>query len=191
MPGSPKIFCISLPRTGTTSFTAAMDALGIPAKHVVVSDPDFKTFTAFADTPVWCDYPALDRRFPGSYFIYLDRDLESWLDSVENSELTAAFDADMARMRGGVEVTAEGRMNQRCYHEVFQSDRYRRAGFRAAFLNHRAAATAFMQSRPGRSLILPLGDPDSWPKLVNLLAGAFPMTFPQENRRRSGLADYS
>jgi len=72
-----KIFCIGLPRTGTTSFSIAMDKLGFRVVHCLFSN-NYDQADVFSDTPIYLEYKELDIRFPNSKFIYLNRDVDSW-----------------------------------------------------------------------------------------------------------------
>jgi hypothetical protein len=95
-----KVFEIGEPKTGTTSLGAAFKILGL--KEIGWEEqayetflrgpvPDYKylfdqmaAYEAFQDGP-WhdVDFRILDMAFPGSKFIYLERDDESWIRSVE------------------------------------------------------------------------------------------------------------
>lgn len=98
----PYIFNIGLNRAGTTSLSAALEALGIQALHwryretrlfdiirsnirsglPLLAGPD-KEFRAFSDFAGQYFFKDLDRCYPGSKFIVTTRDLESWLQSRE------------------------------------------------------------------------------------------------------------
>ncbi|PIW36693.1 MAG: hypothetical protein COW24_03975 [Candidatus Kerfeldbacteria bacterium CG15_BIG_FIL_POST_REV_8_21_14_020_45_12] len=92
---TPKIFCIGLSRTGTTTLTQALRILGFTALHYplgcfeiqrdqLLPIPErFASADAFTDTPIALTYQKLDRLFPGSKFIHTIRPIESWLSSCE------------------------------------------------------------------------------------------------------------
>ena len=95
-----KIFEIGVMKTGTTSLGRAYEILGFRHKGVskIISKKFYKSepydynilfevidrYGAFQDSP-WhnCDYKILDKRYPGSKFILLERDDDSWIRSLE------------------------------------------------------------------------------------------------------------
>ena len=95
-----KIFEIGVSKTGTTSLGRAYEILGFRHKGVskIITKKFYKSepydynilfevidrYGAFQDSP-WhnCDYKILDKRYPGSKFILLERDDESWIRSLE------------------------------------------------------------------------------------------------------------
>jgi len=85
--GESKVFCIGLPRTGTTSIHLAFQYLGFKSIHFPkelwydIDHPITREFTAFSDTPLSLLYERLDEAFPNSLFILSTRDLEPWLKS--------------------------------------------------------------------------------------------------------------
>lgn len=99
----PKIFCISLQRTGTTSTGQFFKDHGYPVAPYGVAlenswtmnywrgdyesifrSYDFKTSLVFEDDPWWLNdfYKVLYHRFPYSKFILLERDADKWFDSM-------------------------------------------------------------------------------------------------------------
>src|SRR6476660_2478699 len=84
-----KVFGIGFPRTGTTSLVRALNILGIASTHnpagllTDANDPVLDAFDGFADNPIPILYAELDARYPHSKFILTDRDVDSWLRSVE------------------------------------------------------------------------------------------------------------
>ena len=107
---SPKIFCISMQRSGTTSVGRFFQDHGIPwagwpadrdnnwsrAIHegdfeAVFSSRDFKNARGFEDSPWFMPglFKILYHRFPGSKFILLTRDPDAWFSSMlSHSEQT-------------------------------------------------------------------------------------------------------
>jgi len=99
----PKIFCISLQRTGTTSTGQFFKDYGYPVANYGVSQLnawtlhywegdfesiflsyDFKKAIVFEDDPWWLGdfYKVLYHRYPKSKFILLERDADKWFDSM-------------------------------------------------------------------------------------------------------------
>lgn len=77
-----KIFIIGLPRTGTTSISVALLELGLKVAHTAFTKKAFEVADAISDAPCFSDYEQLDALFPGSKFVYLNRDLDKWIPSI-------------------------------------------------------------------------------------------------------------
>ncbi|MES2824873.1 MAG: sulfotransferase [Pseudomonadota bacterium] len=78
-----KLFIIGLPRTGTTSVSVALLEYGFKVAHTAYTKRAFELADIISDAPCFCDYQQLDALFPGSKFVYLDRDLENWVPSMQ------------------------------------------------------------------------------------------------------------
>lgn len=107
-----KIFIIGLPRTATTSVCMACLALGYKTAHNAYTQRCFSEAQVIADTPIFCDYPMLDKQFPNSKFIYLTRDVNNWLPSIK--QLLQRMIVNLQRSDGGFNPHLK-----RCYNEVF------------------------------------------------------------------------
>src|SRR6266498_5883945 len=92
----PKIFGIGLSKTGTTSLSSALNALGIKTVHFPCDDRTYtqvtggdlrlsilKTCQGIADITVAPYYPQLSALYPGSKFILTVREKSTWLESME------------------------------------------------------------------------------------------------------------
>ncbi len=73
-----KLFIIGLPRTGTTSISVALLDYGFKVAHTAYTKRAFELADVISDAPCFCDYQELDKLFPRSKFVYLDRALASW-----------------------------------------------------------------------------------------------------------------
>jgi len=78
-----KIFIIGLPRTGTTSISVALLDYGLKVAHTAYTKRAFELADVISDAPCFADYQELDKLFPNSKFVYLDRALESWVPSMQ------------------------------------------------------------------------------------------------------------
>lgn len=78
-----KIFIIGLPRTGTTSISVALLNHGFKVAHTAYTKHAFELADVISDAPCFADYQQLDKLFPGSKFVYLDRALERWVPSMQ------------------------------------------------------------------------------------------------------------
>jgi tetratricopeptide (TPR) repeat protein len=88
---APKVFCLGLSRTGTTSMAAALTALGFhtlhwlnPLTREVMCADDLYLFDGFTDTPVCMNFENYYSMFPNSKFIYTVRPFRSWVKSMNN-----------------------------------------------------------------------------------------------------------
>lgn len=78
-----KLFIIGLPRTGTTSVSVALLDHGFKVAHTAYTKRAFELADVISDAPCFCDYQELDKLFPNSKFVYLDRALVSWVPSMQ------------------------------------------------------------------------------------------------------------
>lgn len=78
-----KIFIIGLPRTGTTSISVALLDYGFKVAHTAYTKRAFELGDVISDAPCFCDYQQLDKLFPHSKFVYLDRAVKSWVPSMQ------------------------------------------------------------------------------------------------------------
>ena len=77
-----KLFIIGLPRTGTTSISALL-LEHFKVSHTAYTKRAFELADVISDCPCFSDYQQLDRIFPESKFVYLQRNLEYWLPSIQ------------------------------------------------------------------------------------------------------------
>lgn len=78
-----KLFIIGLPRTGTTSISVALLNYGFKVAHTAYTKQAFELADVISDAPCFSDYKELDKLFPNSKFVYLDRPLENWVPSMQ------------------------------------------------------------------------------------------------------------
>jgi len=78
-----KLFIIGLPRTGTTSISVALLDYGFKVAHTAYTKRAFELADVISDAPCFSDYPQLDKIFPNSKFVYLERTLEHWVPSMQ------------------------------------------------------------------------------------------------------------
>jgi hypothetical protein len=78
-----KIFIIGLPRTGTTSASVALLECGFKVAHTAFTQHAFELADVISDSPCFSDYKQLDLLFPGSKFVYLQRELSQWIPSIQ------------------------------------------------------------------------------------------------------------
>lgn len=78
-----KIFILGLPRTGTTSVSVALLSYGFKVAHTAYTKRAFELADVISDAPCFADYKELDRLFPNSRFVYLDRAEARWIPSMQ------------------------------------------------------------------------------------------------------------
>lgn len=81
--GKQKVFIIGLPRTGTTSVSVALLEHGLKVAHMAFTKAAFMQADAISDAPCFSDYRQLDAIFSNSKFVYLERDINTWLPSMQ------------------------------------------------------------------------------------------------------------
>lgn len=107
-----KTFIIGLPRTGTTSICSKCLDLGFKVAHTAYTQKTFEQADVIADTPVFTDYQQLNKYYPNSKFIYLERELNVWLPSIR--QLLQRMFHNITRDDGGFNPYLK-----RCYQQVF------------------------------------------------------------------------
>ena len=165
-PHAPKIFVIGLPRTATTSVCVAMLKLGFPTAHTAYVQSAFDQAQVIADTPIFSDYQTLDSHYPGSKFIYLERDLASWLPSIK--QLLMRMSANLLSEKGGFNPIIK-----RCFKTTFspfsveniQSDEF----LAGCYQRHIRQAKRYFNTRSADFLMLNVAQPDSFTQLVDFL----------------------
>lgn len=177
---------IGLPKTGTTSLTAAFKLLGYTAGHGVIRPqsyyrgqsrdmahfvkarflPAYRKYEFVCDVPASIDYPEMDKAFPGMRFIYTWRELDDWLGSCER----------------------HFRCKTKSWYrwKLFGCLKFDQELFTRAWYAHRAAAEHYFSQRPNDVLYLNIcSGADPWEDLCAFLQRAEPQQpFPHEGRRR-------
>lgn len=107
-----KIFIIGLPRTGTTSISVALLDYGFKVAHTAYTKRAFELADVISDAPCFADYKELDRLFPNSKFVYLDRTLANWVPSMQM--LLAKMLPELAPKTGYLNPVLK-----RCINQIF------------------------------------------------------------------------
>jgi len=203
-----RVFCLGLNKTGTTSWTQAMESLG----YVVASETkatryfddwatdDFHRIIdfcrregqAFQDIPFSLPgtYRHLDRAFPGSKFVLTVRDsADQWYQSL------IRFHSKLYSASGSVPPTAEDLAQAVYYRQGFikdycsrvlgtpENDPYNREMVMAFYRRYQEEIVDYFKSRPDDLLILNVADPEAYPRLCIFLG--LPVRegrFPWKNR---------
>jgi|GEM_PF-6291031 tetratricopeptide (TPR) repeat protein len=92
----PKIFGIGLSQTGTRLLNEVLNQLGYTSVHLInpitktiLDSKDFLYFDAFTDISVSFRFEELFFAFPNAQFIYLERDLSQWIESISDYYTTS------------------------------------------------------------------------------------------------------
>jgi hypothetical protein len=173
MTQNKKIFVIGLPRTGTTSVCHAFLNANIATAHTAYTKQCFEHATAIADTPIFNDFECLDKLYPGSKFIYLDRDLVSWIPSIR--QLLMRMHKNLSRDDGGFNIHIK-----RCYLDIFPlvsldnitSDDY----LMNCYSEHKKKVKHYFSQREDDFLIVDISSTESAEKITNFLCLNSPIT---------------
>jgi Sulfotransferase domain len=184
----PRVFCIGLNKTGTSSFHAAMEILGLNSLHwggpairraveaalhegrPLLSHLD-PAIDALSDVePVSKHFDALDEQYPRSSFVLTVRPVDEWIDSRRRH-----VERNLARQEAGE------------YHGSFlvvDED-----GWRNEWHSHVDRARRYFAGRP-EFLEVDLTGGVGWEPLCKLLDLPEPsVPFPWANRDRAGAPD--
>jgi len=161
-----KIFVIGLPRTGTTSLCQAMLNLNYKVAHTAYTEDCFNNAQVIADTPVFNDFHTLDKFYPNSKFIYLERELSLWLPSIKR--LLSRMHQNVIRIDGGFNPYIK-----RCYQATFapftleniQQEQF----LRDCYQQHHQKVTEYFINRPNDLLSINISKADSVEKLLHFL----------------------
>jgi hypothetical protein len=179
-----KVFGIGLSRTGTTSLTEALRALGYRAVHCPLSLLALKgnglelnrsivdRFDALTDSPVARVYRQLDAEFPGSKFILTTRSLDGWLRSMRRMRNSFTFLKLLPKVR---QLTLD-----LCGTTSFSDE----GALQNCFVRHSRNVRDHFGERLGRDLLVfDASAGDGWDKLCGFLGLATPsIPYPHYNR---------
>ena len=164
-----KIFGIGLPRSGTTSFHAAMKSLGFRSVHFPSDPTTFEEVRAgkydltvarendsLCDIPVPAIFPQLDEAFPGSKFVYTLRPVDSWI----RSHGRVGFNRNPPR---------PGSLRDYYRAVLYGVTHFSEARFRFVHADHHRRVMAYFAGREGDLLVLDITAGDAWDKLCPFL----------------------
>lgn len=186
---APKVFCIGLSKTATTSFTAATEALGLFSAHYqhplsfeMLDEEQALYFDACSDTPIAAIFERLYHQFPNARFVYTQRPMASWLASLQRHHQLHFGTSDWAALR---ELTAQALPPSAL---VEASLYFRHAHAEAAWQAHDQRVRGFFSDKPaGKLLVLDVFAGQGWAELCGFLGLPVPTArFPHENPVREG-----
>lgn len=173
----PPVFCLSLPRNGTLSLAAAFAALGWRSFHAPLElQPQWydQPGAFFSDTPVYAPdlFAALDQAYPAARFVYVHRDPDQWLRSIQRSGIAAWHSGTNERVHP---------VDRRCYQHVFGLP-FEPARWRARYLAHQQAVWSRFAGR-SNFLAIRLNDL-AWEPLCRWVGAPLPdLPFPRLNQQ--------
>jgi hypothetical protein len=186
---APKVFCIGLSKTATTSFTAATEALGLfgahyqhPLSFEVLDEEQALYFDACSDTPIAANFERLYHQFPNARFVCTGRPMASWLASLQRHHQLHFGTSDWDALRT---LTA-----QACHKPALVEHTlyFRHCDAEAAWHAHTARVLGFFADKPpGKLLMFDVFAGQGWPELCGFLGQPVPsVRFPHENPLREG-----
>jgi len=133
------IIIVSLPRSGTKSISKCLQILGYSTKHcpsdVLAVYLNDRAYDVYADTPLYC--PSIFSNLclePSNKFIYIDREVESWVDSFQRTKL---HDAYMDYLSKDYLKWATARLDKQCLIEIFHGTSWSKEMAISAYNDHR------------------------------------------------------
>lgn len=172
-----KVFCIGFHKTGTTSLAMALKLLGyrvtgpngtkdkdIASKVWDMADSLVQEYNAFQDNPWPVIYKEMDRKYPGSKFIFMTRSSDSWISSQVRD-----FGTRETPMRKWIYGVGCPQGNEDTYI--------------ARFERHNKEVIEYFENRPDDLLVLDLPRGDGWEQLCKFLTKEIPAApFPHANK---------
>lgn len=162
-----KYFIVGLPRTGTTSVCSALLELGYFVAHTAYTEQAFSKAQVIADTPVFADFIELDKFYPDSKFIYLNRCLDQWLPSIR--QLLLRMHNNLMRDDGGFNPTIK-----RCYKQVFspftQTNIHSDEFLQHCYARHQQYVFEYFSERPEDLLTIDVSVKQDFTNLINYLS---------------------
>jgi hypothetical protein len=204
--GKPKIFCIGMNKTGTTSLATAMEDLGFPMGNQYEAEyflkdwekRDFRRIIShcrhaqfFQDVPFSMPetYKVLDQHFPGSKFILTVRDSpEQWYNSLVSFHTKFWSPDSLPPRREHLEVVDrryEGWAWDlvRLSYRTTEADLYNQKQLTEQYTHYIQEVEGYFQDRPNDLLILNVAADDAYEQLCAFLG--LPVrqkSFPWKNR---------
>lgn len=163
---STKIFVIGLPRTGTTSLCAAFLELGYTTAHTAYTQKTFEEAQVIADTPIFSEYPLLDKAYPESKYIYLTRSLDQWVPSIK--QLLNRMHTNLTRCDGGFNPYIK-QSYKNTFHP-FNIDTINNECFLAEqYHKHQQSVYSYFEKREHDLLTIDISEQESFSKLLTFL----------------------
>ena len=163
-----KIFCIGLPRTGSTSLHMALVMHGISSIHRPIGmayemfqgcipSSFIDRYDAFSDLPIPIYHRELKKEFPESLFILTERDESEWINSISTFLSSRSPPSNQTIIRDMLRLAMFGKIS-------FEEKR-----FKHVFRKHHEEVLESFSDTPNRLLRINLSDKNALAKLTNFL----------------------
>jgi len=185
-----KVFGLGLSKTGTTSFSAALEVLGYKSIHTppIISLKNGKInfqypwwlskYDAMADLPVPYYYKYFDETYPNAKFVLTVRNEDSWLKSCENH-----FNEDIKLLLERPEPHFKPLLT--LCDEMYGAHLYEKELFLSAYRKHNDEVIEYFKGRDN-FIIMDIIAGDSWDKLCPFLGAPQPgVSFPHGNATKN------
>ncbi len=175
-----KIFGIGISKTGTLSLASALVVLGYRSIHLPMTLEQIDLNDAATDITVACRFEELDRLYPGSKFIFTEREMAEWLRSCRyHFTRRIVLEWLSPKTRALIVAARKG---------MYGTERFDPQTFAKTYLRHREKVFAYFRERPGDLLVMNICGGDGWNKLCPFLERPVPeQPFPYRNQ--SGYTD--
>lgn len=175
-----KVFGLGLHRTGTTSLSFALNALGIKTIHFPHDERTYKqlikgdynldvmkNYQGACDISISPFFKQLDRTFPDSKFILTIRDIPSWLKSTSNHWFDNNRDYKDGLSHDNKFALFIRSVNYGCLN-------YAKDRFTEVYEDHCEKVINYFKDRPNDLLILNICNGEGWEKLCPFLNKPIP-----------------
>jgi hypothetical protein len=172
-----KIFGIGNGWTGTRSLVAAAGLLGYELLHRYegINYDELNAKDGGTDNAFAARFIELDRKYPGSRFIYTSRELDSWLDACKR-RIHNKTPCKVGSAKFRTRVMMYGYDLGLGYRENLLID---------AFTKHQTKVMDYFKDRPQDLLILNITEGEGWEKLCPFLDMPIPNhRFPHRGKSR-------
>ncbi len=160
-----KLFIIGLPRTGTTSISVALLQYNFKVAHTAFTKYAFELADVISDAPCFSDYKELDALFPGSKFVYLERDLDKWIPSAQM--LLQKMESRLHPQTGVFSPVLKRSFNQ--VFKLYSSpDLYTEEHLKDCYLKHKSEVLDYFTGR-NDLISINISHQDSLPRLIEFL----------------------
>jgi hypothetical protein len=195
----PKIFCIGLSKTGTTSLHKALEQMGFMSAHwtnpitgQLLGDDDIPYFDALSDTPISYRFEELYYTFPRALFIYTVRPQSSWERSIFKHFSAMQRDAagqTFATLKARNLIVRDGLFGYE-RHKIHASLYFNHASLAEAHQVFDQRVRRFFADKPAaRFLAFDIIGGQGWPELCRFLGAPVPKSaFPWRYRSPSASA---
>lgn len=171
---SENIIVCSLPRTGTKSLCKMLNVIGYNSKHLPVTLYQRLTnegYNAFADTPCYSLSFVKERAIENCKFIYIDRNIDEWIDSFESVNLHKGYELLM-NLSNPAHINQIRMLDMKSLGDIFgYYRRYDRDNFKRKFIEHKIQLMDMLQEK-----LLIYNFSQGWEPLCNFLQKDIPDT---------------